>query len=287
MRARSRCLPDGRLGPATLTTIVVALTLAALVAAYAGVVLFVWLVQDRMVFYPRPAVGARIPPAGWRLEAVHPAMADGTVLSGLLALPPGPPAPLVVYFGGNAEEVTELAGNAERTWGRRAVLLVNYRGFGASAGVPSEGAIVADGVALVDAFARRPDVQGSRMAVHGRSLGTGVAVQVATLRPPRCVVLTSPFASARDIAREAYPWLPVGWLMRHPFDSLARAASNRVPLLVLAGEGDTLIAPRHSLRLAAAWGGPATVTLVHGGHNDLQGDPRYAAALAVFLDTHL
>ena len=287
MRARGRFLPHGRIGPAALTAIVAALALAALVAAYVGVVLFVWLVQDRMMFYPRPAVGARVAPAGWRLETVRPTMADGTVLSGLLLLPPGPPAPLVVYFGGNAEEVTELAADAERTWGRRAVLLVNYRGYGASAGVPSEASFVADGVALVDAFSRRPDAQGSRVALHGRSLGTGVAVQVATLRPPQCVVLTSPFASARDIAREAFPWLPIRWLMRHPFDSLARAASNHVPLLVLAGDSDTLIASHHSRRLAQAWGGPAAFSLVHGGHNDLQDDPRYGAALATFLDAHL
>jgi pimeloyl-ACP methyl ester carboxylesterase len=107
------------------------------------------------------------------------------------------------------------------------------------------------------------------------------------MREPKCIVLTSPFSSALDIAREAYPWLPVALLMRHRFDSLALATRVRTPLLVLIGENDTLIAPAHSERLAKAWGGPVAVTRVRGGHDDLQADPRYLDALHAFLDARL
>jgi pimeloyl-ACP methyl ester carboxylesterase len=85
-----------------------------------------------------------------------------------------------------------------------------------------------------------------------------------------------------------YPWLPVALLLRHRFDSAARAPGLRVPLLVLVGEADTLIAPHHSERLAAAWGGPVErVNLPGFGHNDLDLHPRYAQALRAFLDRHL
>lgn len=240
------------------------------------------------MFYPRDA-GPRPPaPAGWRLEDVSFAAADGVRLVGLLALPPVEHPPLVIYFGGNAEEVTSFAPFVAETYGPRAVLLVNYRGYGASGGKPGEAALVADGAALFDWAARRGDIDGTRIALHGRSLGSGVAVQVAAMRPARCVILTSPFDSALEVAKRMYPWLPVSLLMRHPFDSMARAPAITIPALVLIGEADTLIPRGHSERLAAAWGGPVERVSFEGfGHNDLDVNPRYAEAVRAFLERHL
>ena len=248
----------------------------------------VWLVQERLLFYPPPAAPRPAPPEGWRLEEVRLPREAGIELAGVLLLPPVARPPLVIYFGGNAEEVTAGAPDAARVYGQRAVLMVNYRGYGASGGRPGEKDIVADAVALYDWAAKRPDIDGTRIAVHGRSLGSGVAVQVAAARPVRCVVLTTPFESARDVAADMYPWLPVGLLMRHPFDSLARAPQLKVPALMLVGEADTLIAPRHSRRLAAAWGGPVELVAYPGfGHNDIHMNPRYDDAIRAFLDSHL
>src|SRR5438132_364211 len=137
-------------------------------------------------------------------------------------------------------------------------------------------------------YPRQAPVDATRVAIHGRSLGSGVAVQLAAARPVKCVVLTSPFASALDVGREMYPWLPVALLLRHPFDSATRAPALRVPLLVLVGEADRLIAPHHSERLAGLWGGPVERMNLPGfGHNDLDLDPRYAQAIRAFLDRHL
>ena len=124
----------------------------------------------------------------------------------------------------------------------------------------------------------------ARVAVHGRSLGSAVAVQLAAQRPVRCVVLTSPFASAVDVARDFYSWLPVAWLMRHPFDSLAHAPRLAMPVLVLAGEADTVVPPEHSRRLAQAWGGTQTLVALRGvGHNDISLHPGYAREVRAFL----
>jgi dienelactone hydrolase len=165
------------------------------------------------------------------------------------------------------------------------VLFVNYRGYGRSGGKPGERDIVADGLEIYDWAARRPDVDPARIAVHGRSLGSGVAVQVAAARPARCVILTTPFDSALDVARAIYPWLPVSLLLRHPFDSAAHAPKLRVPALFLMGSADTLIPNRHSERLASVWGGPVERVLLEGfGHNDLDMNPRYAQAVHAFLD---
>jgi fermentation-respiration switch protein FrsA (DUF1100 family) len=209
---------------------------------------------------------------------------DGTRLAGVLVLPPIARAALLIYYGGNAEEVTAFASTVASAYGDRAVLLMNYRGYGGSGGSPGERSIVADSVEIYDWAVRRGDIDATRVALHGRSLGTGVAVQVAAARPARCVLLTSPFASARALASETYPWLPVGLMLRHPFDSAALAPQLRMPALILMGEDDRLIPMRHSERLAALWAGPVRKLSFAGfGHNDIDMHPRYAAAIHEFL----
>jgi fermentation-respiration switch protein FrsA (DUF1100 family) len=262
--------------------------LLSIAIGYAAVAALVWLLQEKLIFYPREATPLPLAPAGWRLEEVVHVAADGTRLAGVLVLPPAERAPLVIYFGGNAEEVTAYASDVERTYGPRAALLVNYRGYGRSQGRPGEKALVADGIELYDWAARRPDIDPQRIALHGRSLGTGVAVQVAAARPARCVVLTSPYASLVDVAKEVYWWLPVALLMRHRFDSASLAPRLRAPALVLVGEADNLVPPHHSRNLAAAWGGPVERVSLEGfGHNDIDVNPRYAAAIRAFLDRNL
>jgi uncharacterized protein len=204
---------------------------------------------------------------------------------GVLVLPPRARPGAVVYFGGNAEEVTANARGAQAAYGERAALFVNYRGYGLSDGVPGEKEIVEDSLALYDWLAQRPDIDASRIALHGRSLGSGVAVQVASQRPVAGVVLSTPFDSALEVARQVYPWIPVGWLMRHPFDSTARAGGLRMPALVLIAAEDTLVRPERAQRLAAAWGGPVEKHVFQGyGHGDIQLAPDYDRIVGTFLD---
>lgn len=259
--------------------------------AYAGVAAFLWLAQDGMLFFPQPARGPAAAPPGWVLEPVSLAAADGTRLAGVLSLPPGAATarhPAVIYFGGNAEEVTASAREAGRRYGRRAVLLVNYRGYGESEGKPGEKALVSDAIELLDWAMARPDVDRRRVALHGQSLGSAVAVQAAAAREVACVVLSTPFDSARAVAADLYPWLPVGLLLRHPFDSAALAPSIRAPALVLIAGEDSIVPPKHAERLAEAWGGPVQrVRLDGAGHNDLYAHPHYETSIRAFLDRHL
>jgi uncharacterized protein len=288
MRALRRCLPHGRLGPAALRPlglIELKVLALAILAGYLGIAGVVWVAQESMMFHPRAAPAALDPPPGWRLEEVLHTAADGTRLAGVLALPPLERVPLVIYFGGNAEEVTEYAPGAPVVYGNRAVLLVNYRGYGRSTGRPGETAMVGDALELFDWAARHPAIDAQRIAVHGVSLGTGVAVQLAAARPVRCVILTSPFTSATDIAREIYSWLPVALLMRHPFDSARVAPSVKAPALMLVGEADAIVPPRLSDALAAVWGGKVERVGFEGfGHNDLGLHPGYGSAIRAFLD---
>jgi len=254
-------------------------------AAYLGIALLVWLAQERLMFYPQGAPRSVVAPPGWSIEDVALRTRDGTALAGVLVKPPVERPALVIYHGGNAEEVTSSAPEAAITYGNRAVLLVNYRGYGRSEGKASEKLLVQDATELFDWATRRADLDAGRIALHGRSLGTGVAVQLAAARPARCVVLTSPFSSARAVAAEIYPWLPVGLLMRHPFDSAHHAPALKVPALVLMGDADTLIPKHHSERLAGLWGGPVErATFAGFGHNDVHVTPKYGETIRGFLD---
>ena len=287
MRARGGRVPHGQLRPAALRPAVTVLAwlLAAAAIAYVAVAGAVWIGQERLLFYPQPVSIPARAPQGWRLEPIEHRTPDGAALRGVLLLPPRERPPLVAYYGGNAEEVTAGAAEVAAEYGERAVMLVNYRAYGASTGKPSEKALVADALALLDAVRTRSDIDASRIVLHGRSLGTGVAVQVAASRAVACVILTSPFDSALEVARAIYGWLPVGLLMRHPFDSLARAPQVHVPALVLIAAGDTLIRPSHSQRLADAWGGPVDRVVLDGvGHNDVHLHPGYNRTLRDFLE---
>jgi uncharacterized protein len=251
---------------------------------YLAIAAFIWFAQESLQFYPQPVRVRPAAPTGWKLEEVAFKSSDGTSLAGVLVMPPVERPPLLIYYGGNAEEVTAFAPGVADAYGDRAVLLMNYRGYGRSGGKPGEKALVADAVEIFDWAARRADIDASRIALHGRSLGSGVAVQVAAARPVRCVLLTSPFASAREVAAEIYPWLPVGWLMRHPFDSAAYAPKLAMPALFLMGDADNLIPKHHSERLAGLWGGPVQKHSFAGfGHNDIDLNPRYSAAIHAFL----
>ena len=212
--------------------------------------------QERMIFYPqRPGVAMPAAPAGYRIESLGLHMADGVRLEGWLVAPAAARPPVVIYFGGNAEEASRSVDDAPRYPGY-ALALVNYRGYGRSEGKPGEQALFSDALEVYDHLARRPDIDGSRIALHGRSLGSGVAVYLATQRPVRAIIVTTPFDSVRAIAEELFPWLPVGLILKHPFDSLSRAPNLKVPLLCLAAANDEVIPPHHARRLYEAWGGP-------------------------------
>jgi dienelactone hydrolase len=262
--------------------------LVTAIAAYLAVCAILWFAQERLIFLGAPPNPPPAVPPGWRLERVDLGASDGTRLEGVLALPPVERPAVVLYFGGNAEDATTHVRDAARFYGARAVLAVNYRGYGRSQGKPGEAALVADALAIHDWARARADLDGGRMAIHGRSLGGGVAVALASVRPVKALVLTTPFDSLSALAQFHYPWVPAGLLIRHRFDSVAQAGALKVPLLVVTATADTVIPPVHADRLAAAWGGPVqALRLQNRDHNDVSLDPLFGPAVAAFLDRRL
>ena len=249
-----------------------------------GVPAAMYLIQDSLLFFPQPLVGT--PPAFRAARSVEELVfdtADGPRLRGWILGATPVPAGLVVYYGGNAEEVSWQA--QEPRWPADwSLALVNYRGYGASEGKPSERSLFADALVVFDTLTRRPDVDASRIVLFGRSLGSAIATYVAAERPVAGVVLVSPFASMVEVGRHHYPWLPVGLLLRHRFDARSRAPAITVPLLAIVGARDGIIPPGHSRRLFDAWSGPKRwVAMADADHNDVGASPEFWAVVAAFL----
>ena len=267
------------------------LKIAAAVAV--GLPLVVYLAQDSLIFYRQPLSDARRAEIARRFPAateVSIPSADGTKLHGWLVKPGmASPASLVLYFGGNAEETSymlEAIGDPTRgdtpgvAW-----LIFNYRGYGASEGSPSERALVADALTLYDYGSRQAGIDAQRIFAFGRSLGSGVAVHLAAQRPVRAVILVSPFDSLAAVAKRYYWYLPVDWMLKHRFDSIALAPRLKQPLLCLIAERDEVIPPEHAETLFAAWGGPKRRVLLGGaGHNDTDGATGFWPAVRGFLE---
>jgi pimeloyl-ACP methyl ester carboxylesterase len=246
-----------------------------------GVTATAWLGQDRLVFFPQPLAATGHLPA--RAEPLEVVAADGTRLRGWMLRGTSVPAAVVIYFGGNAEEVSWTV--ADDRWPDAwSIVALNYRGYGASEGAPGEPVLLADGIAIYDAVVRRADVDRQRIVAFGRSLGTAVATRLAAERPLAGVVLASPFDSLAAVGQKHYPWLPVSLLLRHRFETLADARRSHVPLLAIVAAEDSIVPPERSRALFDAWAGPKAWQLVPGAdHNTLGADDAFWEGIANFL----
>ena len=257
------------------------LTLAKIAAIFAiGFPLLMYLVQDRLIFFPRPLEDAqRSALLHGRVQSMFIHAADGTRLHAWHVKDESART-LLIYFGGNAEEVSWMLHEAGSRTPGMSWLLVDYRGYGSSQGAPSEAALVADALQWYDEVAAHyPSVY-----LLGRSLGSGVAVQLAAARPVAGVILVTPFDSMVEVGRRHYPFLPVGWMLRHRFDSIAAAPKISAPLLCLVAARDEIIPAAHARRLFDAWGGPRRwVALDGAGHNSTDEHRNYWPSILAFL----
>jgi len=250
-----------------------------------GVPAAAWLAQDHLLFFPQPVASTtRLQASASPLEIAVP---EGIRLRGWIVKGTAEPAPVVIYFGGNAEEVSWTLSDVR--WPREWTIVgLNYRGYGASEGKPGQVALEADALSIYDAIARREDIDRRRIVVFGRSLGTAVAAHLAAERPEvAAAVLVSPYDSMTAIGKLHYPWLPVALLLRHRFDASLDAKRNRMPLLAIVGEADAIVPPARSRALYDAWAGPKSWQAIPGaGHNDLGNGPEFWEAVARFLAKH-
>jgi pimeloyl-ACP methyl ester carboxylesterase len=225
--------------------------------------------QRSLIYYPQPRANRDGVPVMTLHTDAGPVLVSTRPASG-----PG----AMIYFGGNAEDVSLDLSDFSSAFPDDAIYLLHYRGYGGSAGKPSEQALFADALMLFD----QVHVQHPNITLVGRSLGTGIAVKIASERPITRLVLITPFDSLTDVAAQAYRWLPVRLLMRDKYDSWKYAPQVIAPTRIIAA-GDDEIIPRSSTeRLRTRFKpGVATYTVIPGvGHNTISDSGDYLRLIA-------
>ncbi len=247
---------------------------ATLVVAYALLVLLAWAFQERLAF---PAPRAAVPDPrtaglerGERIELI---LEDRTRLAGWFVPPAAPPtggrAPGLLWFYGNGETIAAIAPVLRDLAPPHVSLLVlDYPGYGESAGRATEAGMYAAAEAAHRRLAARPDVDAARLYVYGRSIGSAAAVRLAGRHRVAGLILDSPFTSAWDMSRAHYAILP-RFILRLSLDNLGGIRNVRCPVLVFHGTADRLAPTEMGRRIAAAAPGGAELVLIEGaGHNE-------------------
>jgi len=251
------------------------------VFAYVGVCVLLYVLQDRFLFNPLTndaALSKRFKEQ--RVDIPGP---ESIIEGWWVNNPNSQSSAVLLYFGGNGEDILYSAEDA-RSLNARRMLVTNYRGYGTRAGKPSQQALFDDALASYDYAVKQPQVAAENVFVMGRSLGSGVATFVAANRPVRGVILITPYDSIASVAQDMYPWVPVKWLLRNKFPADTFAPAIKSPVLIIAGSEDKVIPPTHAQHLHAVWAGPKKIEVLSGaGHNDIQAHPNYYPLINEFL----
>ena len=243
---------------------------AASIVAVAGLLwcLFVgmlWWQQDRLVFvgwgFGLAAV-TEMAPTDERLEVVMP---DGVRLVGGLRRATGASRGLLLVFGGNAEDNTWRLRHFDGWLADVDIATFYYRGYGPSGGTPNQAVLVEDAARIYDHL--HDFLKPARVVASGFSLGSGVVAQLARHRPLAGAILVTPFDSIAAVAAERYPFVPVSWLLRHPFRSDEALADIKVPVAIIAAERDKVVSPARTRQLLAALQHPLSVVWVEGANH--------------------
>jgi len=216
-----------------------------LLAAYLTVLLIFRLFESRLVFFPNhsPRLEGDWRPRGLPVQEVRLTTADGVKLHAWW-IPAKDAKFTFLAFHGNAGNITHRA-EAHGFLHQLPVnvLAVEYRGYGRSEGTPSEEGLYRDARAAYDFLVNGKEIPPARIIPFGQSLGTAVAVNLASERNVGGVVLEAPFPSARALARRVYPYLPgLGWIAKSKFDSGAKLERVQVPVLIVHCTQDPVIA---------------------------------------------
>jgi pimeloyl-ACP methyl ester carboxylesterase len=247
------------------------LLVVILAALYLTVCAALFVFQRALIYFPQP----RTVEAPVTLTL---AVDDARVL---VSVRPHEGPNALIYFGGNAEDVSRNLPGFAQAFPDYALYLMHYRGFAGSSGSPSEEAIARDALALFD----KVQAEHVHIAVVGRSLGSGVAVRLASERPVARLVLITPYNSIEGIAARQFRWFPVRWLLRDKFQSWRYAPRITVPTRLILAEHDEVIPRSSSERLFSHFAkGVASLQVISNtGHNSIGESTEYLRQIGAEL----
>jgi fermentation-respiration switch protein FrsA (DUF1100 family) len=240
--------------------------------AYAAILLGAYLGQRRLMYFPdrmrTPPTAAGLPDVAERVLDT----ADGERLIAWYGKARSG-QPTILYFHGNAGSLANRAPRIERFmaegWG---VFMLSYRGYSGGTGSPTEAANVTDALLAYDTLVAA-GVAPASIILYGESLGSGIAARVAAERPAGGLILDAPYTSIVEVAKGAYPFLPVDVLLKDRYETHKIIAKIKIPVLVLHGERDEVIPVSMGRELARLANEPKRlVTFPNAGHMDIYVD---------------
>lgn len=260
-------------------------TVLLILAIYLGLVALVYLVQDRLVYFPQSTLTATPADYGLQYEDVSLEAGDGVALHGWY-VPAGEKARTLLFFHGNGGNIS---GRLEtialfHRMGLN-VFIIDYRGYGRSEGAPTEEGTYRDAEAAWEHLTGTRGISADSIVVMGRSLGGAVAAWLAGRKRPRALILDSTFSSGVELAREAYPIFPVGMMLKYRYPTAEQIRDLDIPKLFAHSKEDDVVPYRLGRKLYESSPQPKTFLELRGRHNNafqVTGE-RYREALKSFI----
>jgi uncharacterized protein len=268
-------------------------TIAAAILVYLGLLLLMRLFESHLIYFPgrqrtliSPAISLDLP-----TERVEIPTEDGiTLVSWVIRSKPDSTGLWLLICHGNAGNLSEFDRPMHYAGLRRLglnLLAFDYRGYGESEGSPSEAGLYRDAQAAYRYLGEKQGVTPDRIIVFGHSLGSAVAVDLASRVPVAGLIVEGALTSAIDRGQELYPYIPVRWIAGSRFSSIEKISNVRAPKLFLHAIGDEVIPPAHGRRLYQAAPPPKTFVELQGGHGDAfdVDSANYFGSIARFLES--
>jgi uncharacterized protein len=265
--------------------------LATVVLIYAGILVLLRLYESRLIYFPGPQRTLIAPPVslGLPIERVE-ITTDDSVKLVAWAIPAPQASPFwLLICHGNAGNLSEF-GRPAHYAGLRGLglnlLAFDYRGYGESEGVPAEAGLYRDAEAAYRYLTQQRGISASRIIIFGHSLGSAVAVDLASRVPAAGLIVEGALTSATDRGQELYPYIPVRWIAASRFNSMEKIGRVTIPKLFLHASEDEVIPLAHGRRLFQAALQPKTFVELRGGHGDAfeVDSAGYFQSIAKFLE---
>jgi uncharacterized protein len=238
------------------------------IALLGAVFVLTWL--ENWLVYKPAGPNEWQPPPDPAIQDVALTAADGTALHAWW-YPRAGSSGAVLYLHGNAGNLS-WRGNSLinlRQLLQEPVLIVDYPGYGKSQGKPTEAGCYAAADAAYDWLTTVQNIPGENILLYGASLGGGVAVDLASRKPHRALILVKTFTTMPEVGQRMLPFLPVHWLMTNHYDSLGKLPLCKGPIFIAHGDADDLVPFAHGERLFEAAVGPKEFLRLPGAeHND-------------------
>ncbi len=244
--------------------------------------------EEKFIFFPDSTVDVTPKDAGLSFDDIFFTTDDGVRLNGWFVPYRGSKITLL-WFHGNAGNISHRVENIKLLHAKVNinVFIFDYRGYGRSAGTVSEEGTYKDATAALQYLRSRADVEPKGIIFFGRSLGAAVAADLAAREDCLALILETPFISIREMARAAFPLLPIGPLLRTRYDAVEKIAKLRAPLLVLHGDRDEVVPHEHGKKVFEAAPGTKEFYTIRGAHHNdtyIVGGEAYFRVWKNFID---